>query len=135
LEQKPQLSNRQISKLVVADHKTVAKARTEGEDVGKLPHVEKLTDSKGRKQLARKPKSGKAAAVSTKATEVGGAEKSTRAVSPRDDALIAFNERVLDLVRRIGKYKPMRFVETSVEANDLAKVGRFLSDLANLKAA
>jgi hypothetical protein len=61
--------------------------------------------------------------------------RSETGVAPKDDALIAFSERVLDLVRRIGKHKPMRFVETSVPASDLAKIGRFLSDLANLKAA
>jgi hypothetical protein len=41
---------------------------------------------------------------------------------------------VLDLVRRISKQTPMRFVETSVHADDLAKAGKFLCDLATLKA-
>jgi hypothetical protein len=71
----------------------------------------------------------------TIATEVEGAKKPAKRVATKDDALIAFSERVLDLVRRIGKHEPMRFAETSVQANDLAKVGKFLCDLANLKAA
>jgi hypothetical protein len=50
----PEKSDRQIAKQVKADHKTVAKARKEAEDVGKLPHVDKRTDTKGRKQPAKK---------------------------------------------------------------------------------
>jgi hypothetical protein len=51
---KPEASHRQIAKQVKADHKTVARA--EAEDLGKLPHVETRTDTKGRKQPAKKRK-------------------------------------------------------------------------------
>jgi hypothetical protein len=51
---KPEASDRQIAKVVKADHKTVARARAEAEDVGKVPHVETRTDTKGRKQPAKK---------------------------------------------------------------------------------
>jgi ParB-like chromosome segregation protein Spo0J len=53
---KPEASDRQIAKQVKADHKTVARARAEAEDLGKLPHVETRTDTKGRKQPAKKRK-------------------------------------------------------------------------------
>jgi hypothetical protein len=61
LKANPEQSDRQIAKQIKADHKTVARARAEAEDVGKLPHVETRTDTKGRKQpvkkAATKPKS------------------------------------------------------------------------------
>jgi hypothetical protein len=50
----PGKSDRQIGKEIGVDHKTVASARARGEDVGKIPHVETHTDSRGRKQPARK---------------------------------------------------------------------------------
>jgi hypothetical protein len=62
-----------------------------------------------------------------------GRKKPARGVAPKDDALINFSERVLDLERRIGKHEPMRFVKTSVPVSGLAKVGKFLNDLASLK--
>jgi hypothetical protein len=52
----PEKSDRQFGKELGVDHKTIARARAEGEDVGKVPHVEKRTDSKGRHQPARRPK-------------------------------------------------------------------------------
>jgi hypothetical protein len=51
----PDKSDRQIAKMVKADHKTVGKARRQGEDVGTIPHVETRTDTRGRKQPAKKP--------------------------------------------------------------------------------
>jgi len=50
----PEKSDRQIGKEVGVDHKTIARARTKGEDVGRIPHVEMRTDAKGRKQPATK---------------------------------------------------------------------------------
>jgi hypothetical protein len=50
----PQKSNRQIGKETGVDHKTIARARAKGEDVGRIPHVETRTDSKGRAQPAHK---------------------------------------------------------------------------------
>jgi hypothetical protein len=54
LAAKPEMSNRAVAKAVKVDHHKVAKVRSEGEHVGKIPHVEKHTDSKGRQQPARK---------------------------------------------------------------------------------
>src|SRR5262245_47422275 len=54
IETDPTKSNRQIAKTVKVDHKTVASVRAEKEGRGESPHVETRTDSKGRKQPARK---------------------------------------------------------------------------------
>jgi hypothetical protein len=55
----PEKSDRQIGAEIGVDHKTIAKARAKGEDVGRIPHVSTRTDTKGRAQPAkhtRKPK-------------------------------------------------------------------------------
>jgi ParB-like chromosome segregation protein Spo0J len=60
LARQPNISDRQLGKELGVDHKTIAKARAKGEDVGRIPHVEKRTDSRGRRQPATKPrKAGK----------------------------------------------------------------------------
>lgn len=57
----PEKSDRQIAKTAGVDHKTVGTARKKGEDMGKIPHVAKRTDTKGRKRFVApskpKPKS------------------------------------------------------------------------------
>ena len=52
----PQKSDRQIGKAIGVDGKTVGVARAKGEDVGRIPHVETRTDTKGREQPAKKPR-------------------------------------------------------------------------------
>ena len=54
LKAKPKASNRQIAKQVKADDKTVAKVRKELEGRSEIPHVETRTDTKGRKQPAKR---------------------------------------------------------------------------------
>ena len=56
IARKPELSDRQIAKTVGVDSKTIGTARTKGEDVGRIPHVDTRTDSQGRKQPAKKSK-------------------------------------------------------------------------------
>jgi hypothetical protein len=51
----PEKSDRQIAREIGVDHKTIGRARAKGEDVGSIPHVPTRTDSKGRRQPARKP--------------------------------------------------------------------------------
>jgi hypothetical protein len=63
------------------------------------------------------------------------AAKPRRAVTPKDEALFGFSATVLDLIRRTGGQKLKRFAATAVKADDLAKLGKFLTDLANLKTA
>ena len=54
-------------------------------------------------------------------------------VNPKDDALFDFTKIVLELIRRTAKGKVKRFATTPVPVDDLAKLGKFLTDLANFK--
>jgi hypothetical protein len=65
LKAKPEASNLSIAKQVMADDKTVASVRRDMESRSEIPNVERHTDSKGRKQPARKPRTSTAAAADT----------------------------------------------------------------------
>ena len=69
--------------------------------------------------------------IPTEATRDPVKPRST--VSPKDEALLDFSARVRELIRIITKQKPDRFALTSVSPEDLARLGKFLSDLADLK--
>ena len=72
LKAQPETSDRTIGKAVKADGKTVAKVREELEQCAEIPHVETRTDSKGRKQQAkRKTDDPKLAALRERAAEHG----------------------------------------------------------------
>jgi hypothetical protein len=62
---------------------------------------------------------------------VGPAKPLSRITS--NDIVSGFNSHVMELKRRISKHNVDRFVATDVPADDLAKIGKFLSDLAILK--
>ena len=72
-------------------------------------------------------------APSTVPEQTPEAAKPHRGVTSKDEALSDFTARVCDLVRRAGGQKLERFAATSVSADDLAELGKFLTDLANLK--
>ena len=55
IKRNPNQSNRTIAKLVKRDDKTVGTIRKKMESRAEIPHVETRTDTKGRKQPARKP--------------------------------------------------------------------------------
>jgi hypothetical protein len=57
----PSRSDRQIAEMIKVDHHKIGRVRKEEEDVGKIPHVETRTDSRGREQPASKPKPAEAA--------------------------------------------------------------------------
>ena len=129
----PEKSNRRIAAEVkVVSHPTVAKVRKRLEQRGDVETVSTSTDTKGRKQPARKSKSAPDTEV---AASAASAKKSVGAVTPRDDALFAFTDRVLDLIRRVGNHKTERFAKVVVKTDDLAKLGKFLTDLAALLKA
>ena len=68
LKAKPEASNAAIAKQAKADDKTVGKVRTELEGRSEIPNVKTRTDSKGRKQPAKKgTKASTAAKVKTPA--------------------------------------------------------------------
>ena len=56
LKKTPEASDRQISKQIKADNKTVAAVRSDLERREEIPHVEVRTDAKGRNQPAQKQK-------------------------------------------------------------------------------
>jgi hypothetical protein len=56
LKEHPERSDRATAELVKVDHKTVAAVRRREEDVGSIPHVEKVVDTLGRQQPTSKPK-------------------------------------------------------------------------------
>jgi hypothetical protein len=60
-------------------------------------------------------------------------EKPRRAHTPNDQPLFDFSAHVLEVLRRVDKHKPERFAKTSIPVDDLARLGRFFSDLAQLK--
>jgi len=78
----PEKSNRQIAKQAKVDHKIVAAVRQGKEGRGEFPHVETRTDTKGRKQPAKK-----AAAERNRKARAGRAEKGKQR---RDAELPAF---------------------------------------------
>jgi len=56
LKANPEQSDRAVAASVGLDHKTVSAVREEAEGRGEIPHAEARTDTKGRKQPARKPR-------------------------------------------------------------------------------
>jgi hypothetical protein len=60
-------------------------------------------------------------------------EKPRRASTPNDDALSRFNDHVLELRRTTARQKVERFAKTAVPADDLAELGQFFTELAQLK--
>jgi hypothetical protein len=70
-------------------------------------------------------------------TEKGKTENAGQGADPKsqagDVALIDFTARVLDLITRTDKRPPEHFFATAVPADDLAKLGKFLTEIANVK--
>jgi ParB-like chromosome segregation protein Spo0J len=67
LVENPERSDRATAKIAGVDHKTVSSVRTEAEERGEIPHVDKRSDAKGRKQPAHKAKATSPAAKPTHA--------------------------------------------------------------------
>jgi hypothetical protein len=67
-----------------------------------------------------------------KKPKTGSAPK--KSVTPGDTALFNFTAQVCNLLQRIARQAPDRFAKTAVEADDLAKLGKFFAALARLKA-
>ena len=103
LKAKPETSNLQIAKQVKADDKTVAKVRTELESRSEIPNVKNRSDSKGRKQPARKPKAAAKQEVFESPQEAHAAAvvapKSTKPLSKKEmrdlkDSWLTVHERI-----------------------------------------
>jgi hypothetical protein len=68
---KPDLSDRQLGKMAKASKNTVASVRTDLELRGQVDHVEKRTDTKGRKQPAKRTNTTKVEELSEHAERLG----------------------------------------------------------------
>jgi hypothetical protein len=55
------------------------------------------------------------------------------AVNPRDDLVCYFSSTVVELIRITAPREAQRFRKTTVPADDLARLGKLLTDLASLK--
>ncbi|SHG24186.1 hypothetical protein [Bradyrhizobium erythrophlei] len=100
--------------------------------------------SKAGRELRKRVQSSEQRALHRVETDDAGAgtdarmiesTKRTAVPSPQagDVALADFTARVLDLITRTDKREAKRFAATAVPADDLAKLGKFLTDLANCK--
>jgi hypothetical protein len=57
----------------------------------------------------------------------------SRNATAKDDASLDISEGILDLISKTRGQKPERFAATYVQADDLAELGKFFTDLANFK--
>jgi hypothetical protein len=110
----PEKSDRQYAKEIGVDHKTIGKARAKGEDVGSIPHVEKRTDSRGRKQPAQKVPAEKKPAEGASADETSQVSADKRKAE-NEAAEAAGSKRALSkFVRACDVWLP------EMDAEDLA---------------
>jgi hypothetical protein len=64
-----------------------------------------------------------------------GAPTPRGSLNTGDDPVSRFTPHVMELARLAKDRKPSYFVKTGVHANDLARVGKFLMELADLKSS
>jgi ParB-like chromosome segregation protein Spo0J len=119
LKAQPEKSNVQIAKQTGVSDKTVAAARKKGEDVRSIPNVAERTDSKGRKQPARKR--GRASSPGAK-TKAAVNAKDPPKQSPSDAALA-------ELKFAINLYVPR------LDADDLKKARAIFEATASTSGA
>jgi hypothetical protein len=96
-----------IAREIGVDHKTIGRARAKGEDVGSIPHVPTRTDSKGRRQPARKPERRTVPAESQK--------RAARQVAKRVAAAIVESE-----VNEVARLRA-RVQELEIEVDQLKR--------------
>jgi hypothetical protein len=98
-------------------------------------HKQEYAEADGKATAAAAPiEANTPSEPASKETPQPKAAKSRGAVTPNDTALADFGAHVLELHRRIGKHKPSRFAKMKVKADVLTRLGKFLTDLAQLKA-
>jgi hypothetical protein len=59
----------------------------------------------------------------------------TKKVAAADNALFKFDAQILELLSKVDRRNPERFSKTAVAAAQLARLGKFLVALAELKSA
>jgi hypothetical protein len=110
----PENSDRQLGAAIGVDHKTIASARAKGEDVGKIPHVAKRKDKKGRKQPAKKP---------IKAKKPAKAKKPIKILNVATGELREATEEDIAAARATSKAAKAKAKETEPRAADAATNG------------
>jgi hypothetical protein len=75
---------------------------------------------------------GKVEAI-TAADQTPELAESRSAINPRDELLYNFSSAVVEVIRITKTRKAKHFAKTTVPADDLARLGKLLTDLANLK--
>jgi hypothetical protein len=143
LKARPEMSDRHIAAIAKRDHKTVGKKRTEMKSRGEIPHVEKRTDTKGRKQPSTKKSVKKAKAeeafddlvdfVFGEATTSLPPESRPRSVSARDIALKDFSARAMELVRLTRNKSAECFAKTALSDENIRHLAKFFADLINIR--
>jgi len=106
----PEKSDRQIGNMIKADNKTVAAVRSDLERREEIPHVEARTDTKGRKQPAKKVQRQGA-----KPAEAGGA------IASAIDQMAAHTRATDEFLDDEGNYAPVDLL-----AGQAARVRGFL---------
>ena len=112
-------------RITVAEVKEVVEQAATDSPVEKEPPVSDLP--------GKKPGPPKAPAAGSNPTLTTKSEKAGRTSSPGDEALFWFTASFCELRRRISSHQPDRFVQTTIAAGDLNKLGNFLKALALLK--
>jgi hypothetical protein len=139
LKANPEQSNRRIGGMIDADHKTVAAIRQRAEAGGEIPHLEKHTDARGRRQSATKTPPAASVPVPLAASVPVPPAIITNTTGkpyrqPRNIALPEFNRHALRLLKIIETSTPEWFANSSLGAADLAKLGNFLLKVAAVEA-
>jgi ParB-like chromosome segregation protein Spo0J len=124
----PHKSDRQIAKEIGVDHKTIGAVRRKAEDVGSIPHVEIRTDSRGRKQPAKK-----VAYVEEEPTAITKPESQRGSVSAKDNALKDFSARAMELDRLTRNKSASRFAKTSVSDEVIRHLAKLFNDLITIR--
>jgi hypothetical protein len=128
----PQLSKSQAYVLhaIGSGRKTLAQHRTEQRDRQRKSRAKCKSPPDNSVTVTEKPEAPKNPKLQT-----GGDKprKGESAIPSGDETLSRFSGLVLELVRVTDKKRAERFDRTSVSANDLRKLGKLLTNVADLK--
>jgi hypothetical protein len=124
LKARPEMSDRQIASIAKRDHKTVSKKRAKMKSRGEIPHVEKRTDTKGRKQPSAKPKKSPKQTSPVKIKPVSAKQNVT---------LENFIAPAMELVRITRNRDAECFAKTALPDENIRHLARFFTDLAKIR--
>jgi|SRR6266404_3373242 len=128
----PKLGKSQAYELlaIAAGKKTLAEHRTEERERKKKTRANQKAKFR---DVPEKSEPDAQDATSLVPQRTPECSKAQSAVTPNDIGVSGFNSLVMELVHRIGKHKAEHFAGTAVPKDDLARLGKFLTDVAHLK--